>query len=198
MVWDIGEYQMLGGQPLEAWKQGTDASCVFRGQENEGRMDPHPHPPAGRQEPVVAPKIGEGGREDHGRKQDDESALSGNVPWPRSPRRQGQGVAEQPNEAVRTDSRRRRTTAEATEKDETLEPKTAVKPTPDATQTRGKRLCSTAFVEPMKCLPVKKIPGRRRVDLRAEVRRLPLPGHNPRGRGLTGVTQQEIVQCALP
>ena len=22
MVWDIGEYQMLGGQPLEAWKQG--------------------------------------------------------------------------------------------------------------------------------------------------------------------------------
>jgi bifunctional non-homologous end joining protein LigD len=141
MVWDIGEYQMLGGTPLEAWKQGL-LHMRFSGKKMKGEWSLIRTRMVGDKNQWLLLKSG---KEDAkiSTKQDDESAVSGrslaeiararDKEWQSNRKSQSQPIPEDAH-AVATP-----------------------KPAPPLSGRAEKNL-SRRFVEPMKCLPVKEIP----------------------------------------
>jgi bifunctional non-homologous end joining protein LigD len=141
MVWDIGEYQMLGGTPLEAWKQGL-LHMRFSGKKMKGEWSLIRTRTVGDKNQWLLLKSG---KEDAKitAKMDDESALSGrslaaiararDAEWQSNRKTQSEPIPEDAHAVTKT---------------------TATAP---LTRRAGKSLMRR-FVEPMKCLPVKEIP----------------------------------------
>ena len=151
MVWDIGEYQMLGGQPMEAWKQGM-MHMRFAGKKMKGEWTLIRTRMQGGKNQWLLLKSG---KDDVTitAKQDDQSAISGrsleqiarakDKEWQSNRTKQAEPIEEGAHEVATGDG------AESPDKEEpptlTLSPK-------------AEKMLAHRFVEPMKCLPVKKIP----------------------------------------
>jgi bifunctional non-homologous end joining protein LigD len=145
MVWDIGEYQMLGGQPLEAWKQGM-MHMRFSGKKMKGEWTLIRTRQQGGKNQWLLLKSG---KEDAAisAKQDDTSALSGRslAQIARDKDKQWQSNRTQQSEPIEPEAHEVETKARPT----------SVTAPP---ASRAQKMLANHFVEPMKCLPVKEIP----------------------------------------
>jgi bifunctional non-homologous end joining protein LigD len=147
MVWDTGKYRMLGGTPGEAWKKGLihfelegkklkgEWSLIRLKQDSSGKF-PWLLLKSGKSTKAISAKV------------DDQSAVSG---------RTMKQIAKQKTAAWESSrpAKKRSRFAHATkvkeEQDEDSDPDAALT---DAERTRLMK----RFIEPMKCLPVKKMP----------------------------------------
>ena len=155
MVWDIGEYQMLGGKPLEAWKQGL-LHMRFAGKKMKGEWSLIRTRQQGGKNQWLLLKSG---KEDSKitSKQDDESALSGrslaqiaqakDKEWQSNRTKQSEPI---PEDAQAVDVK--------ASKDEVEAPAAPAKASAAPLSPRAEKTLLNRFLEPMKCLPVKKIP----------------------------------------
>jgi bifunctional non-homologous end joining protein LigD len=152
MVWDIGEYQMLGGEPLEAWRQGL-LHMRFAGKKMKGEWSLIRTRQQGGKNQWLLLKSG---KEDSkiSAKADDESALSGrslakiardkDKAWQSNRTKQSEPIPENAH-AIET-------------KDAKAGQSTTTETTTPPLSPRSEKTLLHRFVEPMKCLPVKKIP----------------------------------------
>jgi bifunctional non-homologous end joining protein LigD len=152
MVWDIGEYQMLGGQPMQAWKQGM-MHMRFAGKKMKGEWTLIRTRMQGDKNQWLLLKSG---KDDVTitAKQDDQSAISG---------RSMEKIARARDKEWQSNRTRQAEPIEATahEADTKEEAKSQEKKEPEpapALSPKAEKLLAHRFVEPMKCLPVKKIP----------------------------------------
>ena len=153
MVWDIGEYRMLGGQPLEAWKQGM-MHMRFAGKKMKGEWTLIRTRLQGGKNQWLLLKSG---KEDVTitAKQDDTSALSGRslAQIARDKDKQWQSNRTQQSEPIEPGAHEVETEAGSDgASDENPTPATA------PLSSRAQKTLANHFVEPMKCLPVKEIP----------------------------------------
>jgi bifunctional non-homologous end joining protein LigD len=152
MVWDIGEYQMLGGQPMQAWKQGM-MHMRFAGKKMKGEWTLIRTRRQGDKNQWLLLKSGPKDVTIT-TKQDDQSAISGrsleqiararDKKWQSNRTKQSEPIEETAHEVATDDA------ADSKEKEEP-DPARALSP-------KAEKLLAHRFVEPMKCLPVKKIP----------------------------------------
>jgi bifunctional non-homologous end joining protein LigD len=171
MVWDIGEYQMLGGQPLQAWKEGM-LHMRFAGKKMKGEWTLIRTRVQGGKNQWLLLKSGPKDVKITA-KMDDTSTLSGrsmaqiakakDKEWHSNRTQQSEPIEqgaheveisetkEDPDRAP-TRSGSRRPPGDG-RKSEVAAPH-AVQPLSSKTE----KILAHHFVEPMKCLPVKKIP----------------------------------------
>ena len=157
MVWDIGEYQMLGGQPLEAWKQGM-MHMRFAGKKMKGEWTLIRTRMQGGKNQWLLLKSGKDDAK-IGAKQDDQSALSGRTmaqiakakdkEWQSNRTQQSEPIEK---EAHEVDKGSRRPPGDGVDEEpsslDTIAP----------LSSKSEKRLAHRFVEPMKCLPVKTIP----------------------------------------
>jgi bifunctional non-homologous end joining protein LigD len=154
MVWDIGEYQMLGGQPMQAWKEGM-LHMRFAGKKMKGEWTLVRTRMQGGKNQWLLLKSGPHDVKITA-KMDDISALSGrsmaqiarakDAEWQSNRTKQSEPIEKEARAVSRGNSR---------------EPESKSDSEPDPAPTlsaRSAKTLSNRFVEPMKCLPVKKIP----------------------------------------
>ena len=147
MVWDIGEYQMLGGQPMEAWKQGM-MHMRFAGKKMKGEWTLIRTRMQGGKNQWLLLKSGPTNVTITAR-QDDASALSG---------RSMKQIAQAKDKEWQSNRTKQ---SEPIEKAAHEVDTTEEKEEPDAAPAlpaKAARMLAHRFVEPMKCLPLKKIP----------------------------------------
>ena len=155
MVWDIGEYQMLGGKPLEAWKQGL-LHMRFAGKKMKGEWSLIRTRQQGGKNQWLLLKSG---KEDAkiSKKADDESALSERslAQIARDKDKQWQSNRTKQSEPIPEDAH-----AEETPRDEEKSDAEPKGETPEMAtlSARSEKALLHRFIEPMKSLPVKKIP----------------------------------------
>jgi bifunctional non-homologous end joining protein LigD len=157
MVWDIGEYQMLGGQPLQAWKEGR-MHMRFSGKKMKGEWTLIRTRMQGGKNQWLLLKSGPKNVTITA-KQDDQSALSGRTMaqiakakdklWQSNRTRQSEPIEKEAHE-VGKGSRR----PPGDGREEELSPLQTTAPL----SSKNKKLLAHRFLEPMKCLPVKTIP----------------------------------------
>jgi bifunctional non-homologous end joining protein LigD len=157
MVWDIGEYQMLGGQPLEAWKQGM-MHMRFSGKKMKGEWTLIRTRTQGGKNQWLLLKSGKDDVKITA-KQDDQSALSGrsmtqiardrDKEWQSNRTQQSEPIEQTAHEV---DKSGRRSAGAGSDKKPPPPPLAAPLP------SKSEKVLARRFVEPMKCLPVKKIP----------------------------------------
>jgi bifunctional non-homologous end joining protein LigD len=157
MVWDLGEYRMLGGQPLEAWKQGM-MHMRFSGKKMKGEWTLIRTRMQGGKNQWLLLKSGKDDVKISA-KQDDLSAISGRTmaqiakakdkEWQSNRTQQSEPIEKEAHE-VDTGSRRPPGNG--------VEDETAPLDTVAPLSSKSEKLLAHRFVEPMKCLPVKKIP----------------------------------------
>jgi bifunctional non-homologous end joining protein LigD len=141
MVWDIGEYQMLGGTPLEAWKQGL-LHMRFAGKKMNGEWSLIRTRMVGDKNQWLLLKSGK----DDAKisvKMDDESAVS------------GRSLAQIARDKDKEWQSNRTAQSQPIPKDAQAVATSRIPP--ERSGRAGKDLVRH-FVEPMKCLPVKEIP----------------------------------------
>jgi len=154
MIWDIGEYQMLGGKPLEAWKQGL-LHMRFAGKKMKGEWSLIRTRQQGGKNQWLLLKSG---KEDAkiSAKANNESALSSrsmaqiahdkDKQWQSNRTKQSEPIPEDAHAVEADDDQTLKSESKADEK---------AAPT---LSSRSEKTLLNRFVEPMKCLPVKKIP----------------------------------------
>jgi bifunctional non-homologous end joining protein LigD len=172
MVWDIGEYQMLGGTPLEAWKQGL-LHMRFTGKKMKGEWSLIRTRMVGDKNQWLLLKSGKDDAKISA-KMDDESAVS------------GRSLAQIARDKDKEWQSNRTAQSQPIPEDAKAVATPRVSP---ARSSRAEKELVRRFVEPMKCLPV--------VALRTQIRRVSRPVHSARGRGGAAFAQQKIVQRTL-
>ena len=141
MVWDIGEYQMLGGTPLEAWKQGL-LHMRFAGKKMKGEWSLIRTRMVGDKNQWLLLKSGKDDAKISA-KMDDESAVS------------GRSLAQIARDKDKEWQSNRTTQSQPIPEDAKAVATPRVSP---ARSSRAEKELIRRFVEPMKCLPVKEIP----------------------------------------
>jgi bifunctional non-homologous end joining protein LigD len=141
MVWDIGEYQMLGGEPLQAWKQGL-LHMRFAGKKMKGEWSLIRTRMVGDKNQWLLLKSGKDDVKITA-KMDDKSALSG---------RSLAQIARDKDKEWQSD---RKTQAQPIPADAHA---AVTAPAAPSLSNRAEKNLLRRFVEPMKCLPTKAIP----------------------------------------